>query len=71
MTRLTNATALSEIRQKYIKPNIFNMILKIVPTMVNDVIKSNDKNRNVTINMANKAKTIFFNDSDQMVRYCS
>ncbi|OTF76389.1 hypothetical protein BLA29_003433 [Euroglyphus maynei] len=64
--RLTNDTALSEIPQKYIKPNIFNMILKMVTTMVNDVIKSNDKNRNVTINIANKAKTIFFTDSVQM-----
>lgn len=71
MTRLTNETALSEIDQKYIKPNMLAMIMAIVHTTTNEVQTSKPR-RNIVMTkiaarLTARLETVFL----AMVRYCS
>jgi len=71
MTRLTNDSALSEIDQKNIKPNMLAMIIAIVQTMISDVQMSKPRMIVVMMKMAARLMTRLETVLLTMVRYCS
>ena len=71
MTRLTIESAFSDIFQRYITPNIENIIINTGIIIINADHKSNPSNRNITRNVAAMLRLRFTMASPAACRYWS